>query len=124
MNNNDQLLSTALALGDAISDNIWLVREITGSLEALAHSFAVTGNEHMANKLLAYCDPLEASAQRIRDAHMNKQNAELRHNEGFSRDLIMGLIGVVTADVGDDPAIKKKVAAIKDTRLMRGEGLA
>lgn len=124
MNNNDQLLSTALALGDAISDNIWLVREITGSLEALAHSFAVTGNEHMANKLLAYCDPLEASAQLIRDAHMNKQNAELRHNEGFSRDLIMGLIGVVTADVGDDPAIKKKVAAIKDTRLMRGEGLA
>lgn len=118
---DDTLLNSALALHDTISDNIQLVRSIVGSLESLAHSFAMTGNDHMANKLLAYCDPLLDSAQRVRDASMAKQNAEIRHNEGFSRDLIMGLVGMVEASAPTDPKVKRKAGEIRAKVTQKGE---
>lgn len=120
MTDSTETYQTSLALIDAIHDNVALARGIAASLDNLAYHFHMTGNDAMAAKLTSFCTPLEESAKRVQQAYGANQSAELRRNEDFSRDLIMGLVGMVEASAPDDPSVKKKARAIKNTRMMKG----
>jgi hypothetical protein len=83
---------------DAVFDNVSHMNDVVRRLERLAHSFHVTGNDKVADRLYNICDEIVTAACRVRDSFSESQSEQLRETQANTGAILSMLLNPVTGE--------------------------